>query len=353
MSIPEDRGANPDDPSRYAPRWMRGRTTAPRMEAPEGPDRGSRLDDPLPLGMRSRLMVNEFPAQLGLPPSLVPTILEEPERRGRFVSGALVGAGVAVAAAVIALIIVVEILPARTARVARESAAEANSFSSRYSDPPSRGTSRIDALPPQLVVAAATVGQSGNTFPLGLTLSGAGSEAVVVISGLADGATLSSGQSAGPGSWRLSASDLDGAVIRPPQGFSGTMEILAELRLADGSVAERRPLRFERAAPPPAARTARRIDSAEVAALIKRGEDYIAARDLASARLVLQRAAESGDARAALTLAGTYDPNVIERLGIRGVAADIRLALVWYGKARDFGSPEAPRRLELLASRDH
>ena len=34
-------------------------------------------------------------------------------------------------------------------------------------------------------------------------------------------------------------------------------------------------------------------------------------------------------------------------------AADIRLALVWYGKARDFGSPEAPRRLELLASRDH
>jgi hypothetical protein len=329
---------------------MRGRATAPRMEAPEGPDRGSRFDDPLPLGMRSRLMVNEFPAEIGLPPSLVPPILEEPGRRGRFVSGALVGAGIAVAAAVIALIIVVEMLPAGNTRAAREPAVEPNSFSSRYSDPPSRGTSRLDAGPPQLVVAAATVGQSGDAFPLGLTLSGAGSRAVVIITGLADGATLSSGQSAGPGSWRLTASDLDGTVIQPPQGFSGTMEVLAELRLADGSVAERRPLRFERAAP--AARPARRIDPGELAALNKRGEDYIAARDLASARLVLQRAAESGDARAALTLAGTYDPNVIERLGIKGVAADIRLALVWYGKARDFGSPEAPRRLELLASRD-
>jgi len=356
MSTPQDRDANPDDPSRYAPRWVRDRATPPRTEAPESPDHGLRFDDPPPLGMRSRLMVNDFPAELHLPPSLVPTILEEPERRGRFVSGALVGAGLAVSAAVIALMIVGKMPPDGTARVAaREPAVEQpNSFSSRYSDQPSGATSRLDPAPPQLVVARATASQGDDAFPLGVTLSGPGNEAAVLITGLADGATLSSGQSVGPGSWRLSAGDLDGAMIRPPRGFAGTMEVLAELRLADGTVAERRPLRFERAAPPPPpARQVRQIEPAEVAALLKRGEDLIAARDLASARLVLQRAAESGDARAALALAGTYDPNVIERLGIKGIAADVGLALTWYGKARDFGSAEAPRRLEQLASRDH
>jgi hypothetical protein len=65
-----------------------------------------------------------------------------------------------------------------------------------------------------------------------------------------------------------------------------------------------------------------------------------------------QRGAEAGGARAALALAGTYDPNVLEQLGVKGFAPDVGQALAWYEKARDFGSPEAPRRLERLASRD-
>jgi hypothetical protein len=45
-----------------------------------------------------------------------------------------------------------------------------------------------------------------------------------------------------------------------------------------------------------------------------------------AARLVLQRAAEAGDARAALMLAGTYDPIMLEKLGIQGLASDIAVA---------------------------
>ena len=82
-----------------------------------------------------------------------------------------------------------------------------------------------------------------------------------------------------------------------------------------------------------------------------RGEDFIATGDLASARLVLQRAAEGGDPRAALTLAGTYDPIVLEKLGIQGFASDIATARTWYERAKEFGSAEAMRRLEMLASR--
>jgi TPR repeat protein len=249
--------------------------------------------------------------------------------------------------------VVVKMLPAGSiGMAAREPAAEPNSFSSRFSGRAPAAADRSEPPIPQLVVTRAPAGQNDDAFSLGLALSGPRDGAAVVISGLAAGATLSGGQSTGPGSWRLSATELDRAAIRPPSGFAGAMEVLAELCLADGTVVERRRLRFERA-PPAARRVVRQLDPDETAALIKRGEDYIASGDLASARLVLQRAAESGDARAALALAGTYDPNVLDQLGVKGFAPDVRLALAWYEKARDFGSAEAPRRLEKLASQDH
>jgi len=97
----------------------------------------------------------------------------------------------------------------------------------------------------------------------------------------------------------------------------------------------------------------RQLDRDEVAALLKRGEDFIASGDIASARLVLQRAAEAGEVRAALVVAGTYDPNVLEKLGLQGLPADVGMARTWYERAREFGSAEAPRRLEQLASRDN
>jgi hypothetical protein len=56
----------------------------------------------------------------------------------------------------------------------------------------------------------------------------------------------------------------------------------------------------------------RQLDRDEIAALLKRGENFIRSGDLASARLVLQRAAEAGDMHAALTLAATFDPNLFQ-----------------------------------------
>ncbi len=103
----------------------------------------------------------------------------------------------------------------------------------------------------------------------------------------------------------------------------------------------------------------RELDPEEIADLIGRGEKFIKTGDLASARLVLQRAAEAGDQRAALMLAGTFDPIVLEKIGIqgfapdiiRGFAPDIALARTWYELAKQFGSREAVRRLQMLASR--
>ena len=95
------------------------------------------------------------------------------------------------------------------------------------------------------------------------------------------------------------------------------------------------------------------LDPNEIAALLKRAEPLIASGDLAAARLVLRRAAEAGDARAAMMLAGTYNPSILEKLGVHGVVPDLAMARSWYEKARQFGAPEAASQLELLASKQH
>jgi hypothetical protein len=92
------------------------------------------------------------------------------------------------------------------------------------------------------------------------------------------------------------------------------------------------------------------LDPDAVAALLKRADALIASGDVAAARLVLRRAADAGDARAAMTLAGTYDPAVLEKLDVHGFVPDVAMARSWYEKARKLGSPEAPQRLEMLAS---
>jgi hypothetical protein len=92
------------------------------------------------------------------------------------------------------------------------------------------------------------------------------------------------------------------------------------------------------------------LDSEEVAALVKRGEDFLNDGDLASARLLLRRAAEAASAHAALALGATFDPLVIKQIGAVGAEPDPVRAREWYQKAAELGSAEAPQRLEQLAS---
>jgi hypothetical protein len=93
----------------------------------------------------------------------------------------------------------------------------------------------------------------------------------------------------------------------------------------------------------------RQLDRDELASMLQRADDFIKSGDLSSARLLLRRAAEAGDVPAALTLAGTFDPNVLKTLGFQEGTADIAMARLWYERAEKFGSAEAPRRLQLLA----
>ena len=94
----------------------------------------------------------------------------------------------------------------------------------------------------------------------------------------------------------------------------------------------------------------RHLDSDELASLLRRADDFIKSRDISSARLLLRRAAEAGDVRATITLAGTFDPNVLKALGFQDGAADVAQARLWYERAEKSGSIEAPGRLQQLAT---
>jgi TPR repeat protein len=84
--------------------------------------------------------------------------------------------------------------------------------------------------------------------------------------------------------------------------------------------------------------------------MLQRADDFIQSGDLSSARLLLRRAAEAGDVHAALTLAGTFDPNVLKALGFQDAAADAAMARLWYERAEKFGSAEAAQRLQQLTT---
>jgi TPR repeat protein len=90
----------------------------------------------------------------------------------------------------------------------------------------------------------------------------------------------------------------------------------------------------------------------EIAMLVKRGKDQLTNGDISSARLLLRRAADAGNADAALALGSTFDPLVLAHLGAVGVQADTAKARQWYQEAAQFGSDAAAQHLATLARAD-
>jgi TPR repeat protein len=87
------------------------------------------------------------------------------------------------------------------------------------------------------------------------------------------------------------------------------------------------------------------LSTENIAALVARGDAFVVAGDISSARLLYERAVEAGDGRAALRMGATFDPAFLDQVNIRGAFGDQRQALSWYRRARDLGQAEAERRL--------
>jgi hypothetical protein len=83
------------------------------------------------------------------------------------------------------------------------------------------------------------------------------------------------------------------------------------------------------------------LSATEIAALVERGDAFLAAGDIASARLFFERAADAGDGRAAMRMAFTFDAAFLERAGLRSLRNDPERAAFWYRRARDLGIGKA------------
>jgi hypothetical protein len=90
------------------------------------------------------------------------------------------------------------------------------------------------------------------------------------------------------------------------------------------------------------------LDNDEIAMLLKRGNVFLTNGDLASARLLLSRAAEAGSAEAALELGTTFDPLILLQRGVIGVEPDAARARKWYQRAAELGSTVATQQLAKL-----
>ena len=240
----------------------------------------------------------------------------------------------------------------------------------------------------------------GNTGPLnaqldlGVVVEHPAPGMAVVIGKVPSGARITAGRRIGAEEWRVPSMDVADAAIVPPSDFSGELNLPLELHDADGTtrvksfvrltwiappspvvvtgstaapaetkaVSEARALAQDAppiAPPPPAAPAASPSPSSdpllawtpnEVAAFVRRAQELLASGEVQAARLQLLRAAEAREPRAALLLARTFDPVSLKQFGGGDAGADLAQARIWYQRAREWGSPEAQRQLDALAS---
>jgi hypothetical protein len=86
----------------------------------------------------------------------------------------------------------------------------------------------------------------------------------------------------------------------------------------------------------------------EAARLTARASILLAQGNIGAARLVLERAAEMGSAKASFALAETYDPRILSSWGAYGTRGDAAKAREFYAKAAVGGISEAEDRFNAL-----
>ena len=299
------------------------------------------------------------PARRSLAPEFMPPPPPPARPQARIVSGDSMS-GLVMRLSLIVTVVVLGLLmfagkislPASWKATALEPLKRLGSLASNSPSPQTPPMPLQPAVPeaPRLVIEAADAGTE-DEIGLGVKVQGPIEGVTAIVSGIAAGTTLSKGRPWGETGWFVPAAELGMTKLRPPAGFSGTMQYTVALKMPDAKIADRQTLRLQWSdAQTNKDAGLRKLDPDEIATLLKRGQALFETGDLAGARLLLQRAAEAGDPVAAMAIASTFDPVVLQDLGVRGFVADVGKARYWYEKAREFGSKEAPRRLESLAS---
>ena len=218
-------------------------------------------------------------------------------------------------------------------------------------------TEQLPASPDNVALVhpeeAVVAGDEAVDFPL--KVAGSDQELAghyLIISGLKRGARISSGIELMFDTWRIDIAQLSGLQLVVPAGFARRQHVDIELRRADGATREKSKLVI--VTPGAASIVADDADDAvdlpaQVRRTVDQGEVQIDNGSVQGARILFERAAGKGSARAALLLAGSYDPRVIAAYKTATPAsADIGKARRWYQRAIELGATRASQSLESL-----
>jgi hypothetical protein len=399
MTTPFQPGENnSDERLRYAPRWARGPQPAANANAP--PAAGGNFPRPAPIATHvTEIAPSPHPldgsvAIARLRQSLETRPVPEPavpeEARPRLGKLAYLAAAVVVAVGVAFGVVGLTQNQGPTAAAPNgPQGAPTQTSNTGVQDGGAPQQAAQAARPMPRLTVEARRGMVNQPIRFVVDVKGATAGAFLLVSGLTPGGHFTVGSPVDSGDWKIPVPDLADVQVVPPKSFVGTMALSVNLRLADNTAADSDVLRLEWLAPPaPIANTvstpapppptitstpappppttttnapanpeasppARQLDREEIGTLTRRGETFLANGDIVAARLLLQRAAKAGEARAALSLGATYDPTALKQLGAIGTAADIAQARAWYEKAAELGSAEAALRLRQLAQRAH
>jgi hypothetical protein len=205
----------------------------------------------------------------------------------------------------------------------------------------------------------------------------------VRVRGLPRGARFSLGRFVAPDNWIIATADLGALELALGDTPAGRFEVATELQAIDGrQLAEAKSLLVvtapaskpgtaavisqnvapatspgaapqvsQNAAPPISPGDTERLNEENQDRFLAQGLRLLGAGNVASARLLFERAADAGSARAALLLGDTYDDVRLAQLGVQGVLPDRDKANYWYGRADELGAAEAKERISEINSR--
>jgi len=228
----------------------------------------------------------------------------------------------------------------------------------------------VSAAPATEVPFPIRVGPQG-TLPRG---------SFVRVRGLPPMAALSAGHSIAPGAWAIPIGALPRLKITLPVTAEGRSEISVMLVSIDGSVLAEAVSALVVAAAPPSSDALAKVAPASILRadvpaqqlpkgsappaaplltaderdralrLVEKGHEQLIKGGIAQARLLYERAANTGLALGAMAMAATYDANELDRLNLFGLKPDGDTARRWYERAWQLGAADAEQRLRRLGA---
>ena len=90
--------------------------------------------------------------------------------------------------------------------------------------------------------------------------------------------------------------------------------------------------------------------SEDIELLIQRGNRFLMARDVITARSYYERAAVAGSTAAVFALARTFDPQFLAKIGAIGVRPDFERAAAFYRAANGAGDAQLDTQLPAAHS---